>query len=123
MEKRKKALDIFRESEYVFAKCGFDEAFPEIAELRINVQELRYNVEVYSRQYGRNISEFVNCNNRLCYNGGFSIGDILRQMVAEKEAEKDVTVFCQGYEGSPKGMRRYRNCMHRFKVHIDVKYK
>lgn len=103
MEKRKKALDIFRESQFVFGKCEFDEAFPEIAELQVNVQEIRYNVETSRHQYGRNIGEFINRNNRLCYNGSFSIANILRGMVSEKEKEKDTTVFLRVMKDRQRG--------------------
>lgn len=127
---RKKASDVFRESEYLFVKkVPFKEAFPEIIDLEIRCKEtgnLRYSFE-NERQHHYSIEnlpgEYIDCSNPLCYNGGFSIGRIIRRMVCNRETKQEGSEICQGYEGSPKGRRKYRDCLNFFKYTVIIKYK
>jgi hypothetical protein len=48
---------------------------------------------------------------------------ILRYMIASRLTEFEATERCQGYEGSPKGRKRHRDCMHMFKVTIRLAFK
>lgn len=123
---RPKASDIFSESNYVFAKkVGFDEAFPEIEDVTVEVEETGDGV------YGKgslayrkpHVGEFIDCSNPLCYNGGISIGSFLREMIRNRQTELETSKMCQGYEGSPKGRRVYRRCFNFFKIKVSVKYK
>ena len=123
---RQKASDVFRESNFLFAtKSGFDKAFPQIANLSGTVAEDGNGVSNWRsvRRVSKDTGEFFDCSNPRCYNGGFSVGDILRGMVASRTKHKEDTRYCQGYEGSPKGRRRYRHCMNRFFVAIDIEYR
>lgn len=125
---RMKASDIFRESNYVFSKkVPFGEAFPEIKNFRIEVTTLSEGSQfvnytsVYTKE--NKPGEYIDCKNPVCYNGGFSIGQILREMVGEKQTHYEGSAHCQGYEGSPKGRRRYRSCLSNWKIKIDIEYK
>lgn len=123
---RKKTSDVFRDTNYLFArKVSFDEAFPEIADLRVVIEERRQGISEWNRvrHYAMNIGEHINCSNSFCYNGGFPIGKILREMVRNKETCKNETATCQGYEGSPKGRRKYRNCINCFCISVNITYK
>ncbi|MBC8492913.1 MAG: hypothetical protein H8D43_03930 [Chloroflexi bacterium] len=128
-KRRKKASDIFRETEYRFAKKTpfFEEAFPQIEDLRVEVTESDDMLEgggcvrVYTIKDPP--GEYIDCSNPLCYNGGFSIGPILRDMVRKGETERETTKRCQGYEGSPKGRRKYKLCWIWFKIKVFVKYR
>jgi len=135
MEKdRLKASDVYNNTNYIFSKkVSFNEAYPMIEDITVKVEE--YNSfslmpdnsrGLYPHKRFYNITnppgEFVNCSNTICYNGGFALGDILREMVSKKETVREDTAGCQGYEGSPKGRRRYRSCIHRFDYKIIIKY-
>lgn len=127
---RKKASDVFREANYVFAKkAPFREAFPEIESVVVRYRGDGRGVTRFRGDDGwrvlraEDIGEFVNCSNSLCYNGGFSVGRILRSMVYAKETERTDTAGCQGYEGSPKGRRRYRSCFNHFDVEVKITYR
>ena len=125
-DKRQKASDVFRETDFFIAKkSGFDEAFPEIASLSGKVEEDGDGVSslLRVRHLSKGTGEFFDCSNPRCYNGGFSLGSILRSMVASGATHKEDTLFCQGYEGSPKGRRRYRDCMNSFRVAVNVEYR
>ena len=126
-DKRQKASDVFKESNYLFSqKASFDKAFPEIQDLTVEVDELGRGITEYNRKsiYTKKYfpGEYINCSNPLCYNGGFSIGSILRNMVKNKQLELETSELCQGNEGSPKGRRIYGKCTNFFKIKISIKY-
>ena len=125
-DKRMKASDVFRRSSPVYGeKVSFEEALPEIESLTVEVEEIGRGVGSIStkRVYTKPVGEYIDCSNSLCYNDGFSIGKILRKMVRVGETDLETTELCQGYEGSPKGKRKYGACMNSFgvKVHIDYR--
>jgi hypothetical protein len=126
---RQKASDVFRDTNYVFSsKVAFSDAFPEVREARVKVVEQGHTGSWSSGDSTRSFSslrglgEYIDCSNPLCYNGGFSVGSILREMVPKRETHQETTTVCQGYEGSPKGRRRYRSCINYFTITVDVDY-
>jgi hypothetical protein len=125
-EDRMKASEVFRTSSPAFSqKVPFETAFPEIEDVRVEVERGQLGSPksgplTYTR---RTLSEYVDCDNPLCYNGGVSIGAIIRDTIAAKKSEDDVTKRCQGQEGSPKGRRVYRSCMTMFRVRLGLTYK
>ena len=129
-----KAQDVFNASNpFLGKKCSFDEAFPEIDTIRVEYTEsgvgaysTRYKGnEAYQRVLGEkcHISEYINCSNPLCYNGGIHIGQVLREMVYNQETQKEDSKICQGNEGSPKGRKIYRKCYNYFQYKITISYK
>ena len=122
---------MFRDTEFVFGrKVPFKEAFPEIKEARVEVQTMtnigsrfivpdRPNISVYEAP---DIGEYIDCENPDCYNGGFSIGSILHDMVQNKQTEYEGTATCKGYEGSPKGRKRYGSCVNWWKIKVKLQY-
>lgn len=123
---RQKASDVFQESNFVFAgKVSFAEAFPQIEDVTVEVEESGEGVTWKGKQqYGKeSLNEYINCSNPLCYNGGFSVSRILREMIHNKQTEIETSAICQGNEGSPKGRRIYRKCLNHFKIKVSMKYK
>jgi len=122
---RKKASDIYRESNYVFAKkVPFEQAFPQIEDLRVEIEESLYGSKKQAARYEKDgLEEYFDCSNILCHGGGISIGGIIRKMVQKNETHFEDIDICVGHEASPKGRRIYRKCMHSFKVVIDIKYR
>ncbi len=126
--RRMKAQDVFNETDYPFGKASsFSEAFPTIADLRIEVEEYGDGVPEKLRKttytHHNFPGEYINCRNRRCYNGGFRLGELLRFMTAANKTESESTEFCQGYEGSPKGRVKDGPCENYFKVAITIEYK
>jgi len=103
--RRQKASDVFGESEFVFVSKtdSFDKAFPEIEDVKVEVTESGEGITQLNREriYGKQTfpGEYINCHNPMCYNGGFSIGEIIRDMIRNKQAELVTYKMCQGYEG------------------------
>lgn len=126
-DERKKAMDVFNETNFVFSKkVGFDEAFPMIEEIDVEVKEEgrveQWNAEShYSKKYFP--GEYINCHNPVCYNGGFSIGSIIRDMVRSRKTELEELKMCQGNEASPKGRKVYRKCFNMFRIKVKIVYK
>lgn len=123
---RKKATANFADTEFLFGKkCTFEEAFPEIQDIDVVVNETDFGNPVRTRHYTRSDppGEYLDCRNSLCYNGGVCIGALIRQLVQNRETSLQERRPCQGYEGSPKGRRKYRSCLHYFEVSIKLKYK
>ncbi len=111
---RPKASEVFRNSNLVFAqKVSFEEAFPQIEDITIMGEEFSVG--------GPHGKQF--CSNPLCYRGGFSVGSVIRDMVRNKETEREARGLCQGNEGSPKVQKIYRKCYHTFKMKIAIRYK
>jgi len=127
-DRRQKASDVFRETNFVFAKkSSFDEAFPEIEELTVEVEASGQGIKDWNQKsvyHKENFpGEYIDCHNPLCYNGGFSIGSILRGMVSKKQTKLKTFEVCRGYEGSPKGRIKYRDCVNSFEIKVTIKYK
>jgi len=129
---RMKASDIFAQTEYVFSKkVPFREAFPQIEDMQIEVIEKTAGIYSWLAEDGgprrytmsNPPGEYFNCSNPLCYNGGFSFGELIREMTREQKSALKAIRLCQGYEGSPKGRRKYRKCVNSFTVTIRVVYK
>jgi hypothetical protein len=102
----------------------FADAFPSVKHATIEVTE---GDPMRTRRWPTlteaTAREYVSCSNPHCCNGGISIGDLIRGLVRKGQSEGTVTSMCKGYEGSPKGQRIDRLCIHTFKVHVLLKYK
>lgn len=124
---RQKAQDVFQDTNYAFVeKSSLEKAFPSISDISVKVLESGEGVEEWNqeRYFSReNAGEYINCSNSMCYNGGFRLGEILRYMVNNNLTEYETTRRCQGYEGSPKGRKRYGNCYNQFDIKVAIKYK
>lgn len=127
MKKRKKAQDVFNETNFMFSnKTTFEKAFPEIEKISVKVKESGKGIyrSFQSSYYEKkSLGEYINCNNSFCYNGGFNIGEIIRKMGWNRETEKEGSAICQGHEGSPKGRRIYGKCLNHFDYNIKIEYK
>ena len=130
MSKREilKAQDVFDSQVPVFGgKCSFAEAFPEIEHIEVTVTEIgtrRVYMLPGQQTYDQtSLGEFINCTRPQCYNGGFAIGERIRDMVANGQTEMEDVAFCPGYKGSPKGQRSYGSCRNEFRYKISIVFK
>jgi len=125
-DRRQKASDVFRQSTPFFGgKVPFSQAFPQLEKAEVHVKTFDQWLG-QTKTWFRNqdyLGEFFDCDNHLCYNGGFNIGEVLRAMVRERQEELSGTASCQGYEGSPKGRRKYGRCFRRFEYTVKLTYK
>ena len=131
-DRRKKASDVFRESKsFIGGRVSFAQAFPQIKHIIVKLYETGDGVrplpgdrpdnpsDIYTET---SLGEYIDCSNTLCYNGGFKIGRIVREMVSNREEKKDFSGSCQGHEGSPKGRRKYGYCGNHFSGNVEIEY-
>jgi hypothetical protein len=127
-EDREKLTDVISKSQFLFSKKvdTFHEAYPTIAKLHVEVSEKELGSSGLARRLTFTEQHFqhaVNCSNPVCYRGGVQVGWLIHDMVRNKETDREETKSCEGYEGSPKGRKRYRTCLHRFTVKAHVDYR
>lgn len=125
---RQKATDVFNNSEYSFAKkVSFSEAFPIVDDVKVVITRGgHYGINELNKieRFGKEVGEFVDCSNPNCFNGGISVGKILRGMIGSEQSHFSAErISCQGYEGSPKGKVRRRSCTNHFSVSVEITYK
>jgi hypothetical protein len=68
-DERKKASDVFNEADFVFTgKVSFDEAFPQIEDVVVEVRESGHGVRGDTRRVYRkpSLGEHINCSNPIC---------------------------------------------------------
>lgn len=131
--KRLSAQDLLDQSEpFLGKKCCFEEAFPEVNTITIDYTESQIGgfSKVSDGDMGRrvvrdsrNIGEYFPCHNLYCCGGGFHVGPIVYDMVKNRKGNSSGEYTCQGSEGSPKGRKIYRRCLHRFEYTITISYK
>lgn len=132
-EKRMGAQDLLNQSEpFLGKKCHFEEAFPEVDTIKIDYTESQIGgfSKASDGDMGRrvindkhSICEYLPCHNLYCCNGGFHIGPIIYDMVRNRKETSAGEYVCQGDEGSPKGRKIYRRCLHKFDYTITINYK
>ena len=125
---REKLTDRLNQAEHLCCRHvgSFAEAYPTIASLRVEVTESSNGSGGWQGRWSfteRDFRHAVNCSNKTCYGGGVEIGWMIHDMARKKEADREETKICRGYEGSPKGRTRYRSCPTTFRITAHVEYK
>lgn len=123
-----KLTDVLNKSEPLLGGKinSFAEAYPTISKLRVEITESEM---VWPKEHGswvmteRDFRHAINCSNPVCHGGGIELGWIIHDMASRKLTSHEETRRCRGYEGSPKGRRRDRSCLHVFSVKATVEYK
>ena len=69
------------------------------------------------------VREHVDCNNPACYNGGISLGNLLREMVRGRQEEFIGASFCTGQEGDPEGSGPHPSCATRFEIAATLRFR
>jgi hypothetical protein len=98
----------------------------DITDLHVEVMEvddLIWERNGRATVFGKdNLPGHVNCSNPKCHEGGISISEIIRNVIQERKEDSEVRKKCTGYEGSPKGRRKYKSCLHAFKITVHIEY-
>lgn len=110
----------------VSAEPRFEDVFPEIRAMRIEITETRLPfglnaVRVYTTENPP--GEHIPCQAHLCCGGGLDLGHLLLRLVRRRTRTLDAVVACKGYKGSPKGHRRYGPCSNSFGLRIVLGFR
>jgi len=98
--------------------ADIDHQFPEIANLAVRVFSQR-GARIpgdKSRQFGRDVPEYVECANPRC-SGRFRVWPLIRVAVSQREATFSERHVCTGFEP------RRQPCLYTFEVEGDITYK
>lgn len=104
----------------------FNQAFPEVEELKLTVVEEQMlstghlSTWTFTKE---NIREAVNCSNGACCNGGFNVSHFIQAAIRARQTDAEETRKCAGYEGSPGGRVKRRECLHCFTAKAQIKYR
>ncbi len=108
---------------------SFDEAFPDVAELEVAIEQYQYGTAGDRQGKGRQrfgkdrAGRFIRCDNPRCWQGGFDLQAMMRKMVANRTAEDEQSAICRGSERSPKGQKVYSGCGNYFTVRVRITYR
>jgi hypothetical protein len=104
----------------------FTRAFPMVAILKTTVWIRPYGrreENPQQRHFGRRgpPGEHIRCPNTECTNGGWCIGDIVRDMIAKRETHRTAEGSCNGWRRTNDS--EYRKCLTHFTAEIELGYK
>ena len=74
----------------------------------------------YRLRHKDTIREFVVCHNPLCQGGGFSLGDVIRELVHSRQEDFIGTNFCIGQEEIVGGTQ---SCRTRFEITAHLRFR
>jgi hypothetical protein len=129
IKKRVKASDFWSEpvTDALAPRQLWRDVYPQIETMRLEVRQgrgIRAPVAVpqiitETSTYQR----FIDCRNPLCAHGGMDIARHVHAAVSKRAHELEACEACCGYEGSPKGERRYGPCLTEFQLKGTVGYR
>ncbi|RKR08589.1 hypothetical protein C8C83_0172 [Flavobacterium sp. 90] len=99
----------------------FENVFPQVREIKVTVTETGRNISsshpsIYNF---RNFREVINCSNLACISGGLKIGNIVREMIENKEIFLEVNDYkCEGHE-----KQINKICWNFFSYKVEISYK
>ena len=104
---------------------AIDGTLDKLSKIRLTVKEKGVNAEPFDLHiiHRESVREHVDCNNPNCFNGGFSLGNVLREMIAGRQEEFIGTSFCTGQEGDPEELGPHPSCTTRFEIEATLRYR
>ncbi len=104
---------------------AIDGTMDKIARLRIVCKEVGQNAEPFDLriQHRDAIREYVECNHPDCFNGGFSLGNLLREMLLSRQEDYVGTSFCTGQLGDPEDSGPHPSCPTRYDLEISLRFR
>lgn len=128
IRKREKWSDVLRQPpDPLRARTTWGDARPQIERMRLEVRQgkgiLAERAEPELITETSSYRQYVDCRNKMCVRGGVHIADIVGRAVVTGQPVIDESAYCCGYEGSPKGSKRYKGCLFRFIVQGTTTYR
>ena len=104
---------------------AIDGTLDKLERVQISVREVGRNAEPFELRivHKEAMREHVDCNNPDCFNGGFSLGNVVREMVLGRQEEFIGTSFCTGQEGDPEESGPHPSCHTRFEVQATIRFR
>ena len=104
---------------------ALDGTLDKLERLQIAVREVGPNAEPFELRiiHKDAMREWVECNNPDCFNSGFSLGNVVREMLLSRQEEYIGTNFCVGQLGDPEEDGPHPSCPTRFEVQITLRFR
>jgi hypothetical protein len=122
----KKKVAVERKMSLFGQSIAFAQAFPMLADLTATIWirahgSTEENPPERHFRFGNPPAEHIHCPKTGCTNGGWAIGDVVRDMIAKRETHRNVESRCNGRQWvvGPK----YRDCVTHFTAEIELAYK
>jgi hypothetical protein len=102
-----------------------DGTLDPVERLSVEISEIGRNAEPFAwRMTSREaVRERIPCNNPDCFDGGFSLGDLLRELVKNRQRDYMGACFCTGREGDPELQGPHPSCATRYNVEIALSFR
>jgi len=102
-----------------------DGTLDRVESIRLSILEKGKNADPMERRILRvdAVRERVRCHNPLCQGGGFSLGDLLRDLVGSRQEEFVGTSFCAGQEQRHPEVEEFRSCRTRYEVQATLRFR
>lgn len=102
-----------------------DGTLERLTHLRISILEKGKNADPMEMRITRvdAVRERIPCHNPLCEAGGFSLGDLLRDLVGSRQTDFIGTSFCTGQEQLHPEVEEFRSCRTRYEVHAALQFR
>lgn len=102
----------------------FESAYPQLEDAIIRFTESDFGNDPKPGVWSlRSNGGQMRCSNPSCNRGGFEFDREVDMMLYADENERDIWLRCRGDEGSPKGRKIGRECLHSVKGTITLKLK
>ena len=102
-----------------------DGTLDRLISISVVVEEKGRNASPYVLRwnYRDGLREHIACANPDCFDGGFSLGDLLRELVRNHQEDFIGTNFCTGRIGDPELAAERPSCDTRYDVTISLRYR
>ena len=104
---------------------ALDGTLDGVSRIHVSIREKGKDASLFELriQHKDAVREHVDCSNPLCYDGGISLGDLLRDMVRGRQEEFIGTSFCTGQEGDPEEPGPHPSCQTRFEIEATLRFR
>ena len=69
------------------------------------------------------VRESVPCHNPLCNNGGLALGELLRELIRDRQTDYLGTNYCRGQEGDLEVPESLKSCQTRYEVQVTLRFR
>jgi len=101
------------------SEAPFEQVFPEIVAVDVVIEETGPGNEGLGLRSltRRSVRETINCSNPLCHGKGLALGDLLRKMVKNHQAEWQGASTCTSRKESGDA------CQNAFQVKVTIRFR
>jgi hypothetical protein len=108
-----------------FNRVAMDGTVDSIIALDMRIEEKGRQANPIEVRINRrdSVRENIPCRNPLCNGGGLALGNLLRELVRDRQAEYVGANFCTGQEGDLEKPETLKSCTTRFEVQAELRFR